>query len=108
VTVALPPVATVVDGLRHHAGARPDAPMWLTSERTVTYGELHARVAGCAAWLHGHHVERGEVVGVSVADELDHFVVALGLASVGAAHVVLPTMDGAPGSGAGGVLPHET
>jgi len=70
--------------------------MWLTSERTVTYGELHARVAGCAAWLHGHHVERGEVVGVSVADELDHFVVALGLASVGAAHVVLPTMDGAP------------
>jgi len=97
VTVALPPVATVVDGLRHHAGARPDAPMWLSSERTVTYGELHARVAGCAAWLAGHHVERGEVVGVSVADELDHFVVALGLASLGAAHLMLPTTDGAAG-----------
>ena len=94
-TVALPPVATVVDGLAHHAVARPGAPAWLSPARTVTFGELHARVAGCAEWLAGQHVEPGEIVGLSIADELDHIVVALGLASLSAAHVVLPTYDGA-------------
>jgi acyl-coenzyme A synthetase/AMP-(fatty) acid ligase len=96
VTAGFPRVATVVDGLNHHAAARSNAPVWLALGRTVTFGELHARVGGCAAWLAAQHVERGEIVGLSVADELDHFVVALGLASLGATHVVLSTMDAAP------------
>ena len=42
---------------------------------------------GCAT----QGVERDERVGVTIADDVTHFVVALGLASLGAAHATLAT-----------------
>lgn len=87
---------TIVDCLERHAHERPDAPAVLSSHRAVTYRELHARVGGCADWLRSYDVGSGERVGVSIADDLTHLVVALGLASLGAAHTTLATHDAAP------------
>ena len=89
-------VETIVDRLECHARARPDAPAVVSPGRTVTYGELHAIVGGCAEWLRSLDVEPGERIGVSIADDLTHLVVALGLASLGAAHVTLATHDAVP------------
>ncbi|MEO8484804.1 MAG: class I adenylate-forming enzyme family protein [Betaproteobacteria bacterium] len=90
------PVETVIDRLERHARERPDAPAIVTIGRTVTYRELHALVGGCAEWLRSLGIERGERVGVTIADETLHFVVALGLASIGAAHATLASHDPLP------------
>jgi acyl-coenzyme A synthetase/AMP-(fatty) acid ligase len=84
---------TIVDRLQHHAKARPDAPAIVSLDRTVSYRELHALAGGCAEWLRSLGVEPGERVGVSIADDRAHLVVALGLASLGAAHATLATHD---------------
>lgn len=86
-------VETIIDRLQRHAQERPGAPAIVSPDRTVTYGELHGLVGGCAEWLVSLGVERGERVGVSILDDLTHFVVALGLASLGAAHATLATHD---------------
>ncbi len=86
-------VETIIDRLERHARERPGAPAVVSPGRTVSYGELHALVGGCAAWLRSQGVEGGERVGVSIADDLTHFVVALGLGTLGAAHATLATHD---------------
>jgi len=83
------PVETVVDRLQRHARERRDAPAIASPDRVVTYRELHALVGGCASWLRSLGIERGERVGLSIVDDLEHCTVMLGLACVGAAHVTL-------------------
>ncbi|CAG1006737.1 fatty-acyl-CoA synthase [Burkholderiales bacterium] len=87
------PAGTVVDRLHRHARERPDAPAIVAEGRTVTYREFQALVGGCADWLRTQGIEGGECVGVTIADDLTHIVVALGLASLGAAHVTLASHD---------------
>jgi acyl-CoA synthetase (AMP-forming)/AMP-acid ligase II len=87
---------TIVDRLERHARERPDAPAIVGADRTVSYRELHAMTGGCANWLLTQGVEAGECVGVTIADDLLHFVVALGLASLGAAHATLASHDPEP------------
>jgi len=89
------PAATVVDHLQRHAAEQPDAPAIVCVDRTVSYRELRDGVAGCAAWLKAQGIEPGERVGLSIADDRLHAIVALGLAAAGATHVVLPTHDAA-------------
>jgi len=90
------PVDTIIDRLQHHARERPDAPAFVSPGREVSYRELHALVGGCATWLRTQGVEAGERVGVSIADDLAHLVVMLGLASLAAAHATLATYEPAP------------
>lgn len=87
---------TIVDCLQRHAQERPDVPAVVSLDRAVSYRELHALAGGCAAWLASLGVGPGERVGVSIADSLAHIVVALGLASLGAAHATFATHDPAP------------
>jgi len=87
-------IETVVDRLQRLAVEQPHAPAILSPGRTLVYRELHARTAGCAAWLRTLGIERGERVGVTIADEELHLVVALALASLGAAHATLASHDG--------------
>jgi acyl-CoA synthetase (AMP-forming)/AMP-acid ligase II len=89
-------VETVVDRLERHARERPEAPVIVSDERTVTFRELHALAGGCAAWLRAEGVEPGERVGVTIGDDLPHVVALLGLASIGAAHATLATHDREP------------
>jgi acyl-CoA synthetase (AMP-forming)/AMP-acid ligase II len=93
---AASPVETVIDRLRRHAGTRPDAPAIVAENGVVTYGELHALVGGCADWLASQGVERDECVGVTIVDDVTHFAVALGLATLGAAHATLASHDPEP------------
>jgi acyl-coenzyme A synthetase/AMP-(fatty) acid ligase len=87
------PADTVIDRLQRHAQERPGAPALVSPGRTLTYRELHALVGGCAEWLRSYGIERGERVGLSIADDLTHYVVMLALASLGAAHATLATHD---------------
>ncbi len=90
------PAETVVDRLERHARERPDAPAIVGADRTVSYRELHAMAGGCADWLLTQGIEGGECVGVTIADDLLHFVVALGLATLGSAHATLASHDAEP------------
>jgi acyl-coenzyme A synthetase/AMP-(fatty) acid ligase len=85
--------ATIADALRRFARERPAARALVAEHRTVGYAELASRVGACAAALASRGVVRGECVGVSIADELAHAIVALALASIGAPYVVLPTFE---------------
>ena len=87
-------VVTVVDALRRDALARPEADAVVAEHRTMSRGELAARVDDCAARLASRGIVPGECVGVTIADEFAHIVVVLGLASIGAAYIVLPTFEG--------------
>lgn len=90
-------IETVVHRLQRLAVERPDAPAIVSPDGTLRYRDLHARVAGCAAWLRTLGIERGERVGITIADEPLHLVVALALASLGAAHLTLASHDGPAG-----------
>ena len=87
---------TVIGRLAQHALDRPGAPAIVAPGLTVSYRELHAMVGGCAEWLRAQGVEPGECVGVTIPDDLTHFVVALGLASLGVAHATLASFEPAP------------
>lgn len=89
------PVETVIDALARHARERPAAPVFVSPRRTATFADLRRCVSGCSGWLRDEGIEAGERVGVTVADEFLHLVVALALAAGGAAHVVLPAQEGA-------------
>jgi len=89
------PVETVIDALARHARERPAAPVFVSPRRTATFADLRRCVSGCSGWLRDEGIEAGERVGVTVADEFLHLIVALALAAAGAAHVALPTYDGA-------------
>jgi len=89
-------VDTVIDRLERHARERGDAPVIESDARTVTYRDLHAMVGGCAAWLRAEGIGPGDRVGVTLADDVPHVVVMLGLAAIGAAHATLATHDRGP------------
>ena len=87
------PVDTIIDRLERHARERPDAPAFASPGRVASYREFHACVGACAAWLRSQGVKPGERVGLSINDDLTHFVVAIGLASLSAAHATLATHE---------------
>lgn len=75
-------------------GAAADAPAALVvSDREVSYRELDRRVRACAAWLLAAGCRPREVVGVAVADDVDHLVVSFALLVLGVPQVPLPTFD---------------
>lgn len=87
---------TIVGALRRHALARPDARALVAEHRTVSCGELAMLAGDCAARLASRGIGPGQCIGITIADEIAHAVVALGLAWLGAASIVLPSFDGAP------------
>jgi acyl-coenzyme A synthetase/AMP-(fatty) acid ligase len=76
---------------RHAASAR--GPAVATLEHEIPYAELLDRVRRRAAWLERERFRSGEVVGVTIADELPHFVTTLALLWLGIPQVCLPTYE---------------
>jgi long-chain acyl-CoA synthetase len=52
--------------------------------RSITYGDLQPLVIASAGWLAARGVRPGQVVAISVDDDMAHLVFALGLLAVGA------------------------
>ncbi|MFP6560689.1 amino acid adenylation domain-containing protein [Paraburkholderia sp. B3] len=75
--------------IARHAAAQPDAPAVIDGALSLSYGELEARAARVARWLHDRGLEAGEPVAV-VAHRSAAFVIAmLGALKAGGAYVAL-------------------
>ncbi|WP_371666097.1 amino acid adenylation domain-containing protein [Streptomyces sp. NBC_01241] len=81
-----PPAGRLEDGFLKQAALRPDAPAVLTTERTLTYGELELRSRSLAHALTGHGVGSGDVVPVVMAKGWEQIVGVLGVLRTGAAY----------------------
>lgn len=78
--------------LSHLAGHGDDIAV-VTDELTLRYAELLARVRERMAALERAGIGPGSVVGLEIADEVEHLVASLALLAVGARHVTRPTHD---------------
>ncbi|MFJ1867556.1 amino acid adenylation domain-containing protein [Streptomyces sp. NPDC088097] len=82
------------DAIAARAARTPGAPAVLTSDRTVSYGELLARASHAATWLRSHGVGRGELVGLVMRRGPEQIVGILATVLAGAAY--LPVDAGLP------------
>jgi acyl-CoA synthetase (AMP-forming)/AMP-acid ligase II len=57
------------------------------------YGELLRRIEAQVAGLERAGIGAGSVVGLQIADEVEHFIASLALIAVGARHITRPTHD---------------
>jgi acyl-coenzyme A synthetase/AMP-(fatty) acid ligase/D-alanine-D-alanine ligase-like ATP-grasp enzyme len=80
----------ILDPIRGHARARPDALAVLTPLTRLTRAELMGRVDGAARQLAAQGVRPGHRVGIALPDQLAHLVACLALARAGAAQLALP------------------
>jgi acyl-CoA synthetase (AMP-forming)/AMP-acid ligase II len=75
-------------------GADRSAPAaFVVGEREHSFSELADRVRECSAWLVADGCGRGEIVGITIADDTAHLVVSLALLVLGLPQVTLPTYD---------------
>lgn len=65
----------------------PDAPAILTTQATMTYGELYRRACHVAAWVRARQVGRDELVGLVMARGAEQIVGILGTLLAGAAYL---------------------
>jgi acyl-CoA synthetase (AMP-forming)/AMP-acid ligase II len=65
----------------------------VTEGLTFGYDELLRRIEARVAAFDGEGIGRGSVVGLELADEVEHLVAALALLAIGARHVTRPTHD---------------
>ena len=73
---------------RLHARTRPDKLALIDGTRRFGFAQLDRMIDGAAHHLAGRGVQRGEIVGVALADSAEHLVALLALARLGG--VVLP------------------
>lgn len=79
----------LADVLRGHADERPDAPMLVTPEQTLTYGEADARANRVAQALLAEGVRPGDRVAFLDKNGPEYFDVLFGAAKVGAVDVAV-------------------
>jgi acyl-CoA synthetase (AMP-forming)/AMP-acid ligase II len=79
---------TVADMLRWHARYRPTKDAIVERGSSISYGSLDRIVDGVCHALTARGIGRGDLVGVSLADDARHVVVLLALGRIGA--VLLP------------------
>src|SRR5689334_22785001 len=83
----------VIKQLRDYGRAEPSRDAIVTSEGTVSLGELLARVEAAASDLVAAGIGPRTVVGLSIADEAEHLVASLALLAAGARQLTLATFD---------------
>ena len=78
---------TLPDGFFRNAAATPDAPAVVGDGMTLTYGQLHDRVASVATALQSRGVCPGEVVAVLGPKNAEQITALLAIHAVGAAYL---------------------
>lgn len=84
---------TLVGRLMRHARHSPSHEAVVTPSLRLTYAGLAALVAAQARRLREAGVSRDAVVGIACPDEVQHLVLCLAAASVGAASCAVPTRE---------------
>jgi amino acid adenylation domain-containing protein len=80
------PAERLEDGFLRRAAAEPDAIAVVTSQRTMTYGELEAASRAVAHWLRAEGVGLGDIVPVVMPKGGEQVVAVLGALRAGAAY----------------------
>ena len=84
----------VAELVREQARLRPASPAIITHDRVITYGQLSVAVGVVARHLRQQGVTPGQVVGVSMGQNLLHVITMLALAQAGAVslplHIAVP------------------
>ena len=78
----------LVEYLIANATTRPTHAALVQDKELVTYQELSLRVARNATRLSEQGIERGDVVGLCLGDDVEHIVMLFALAMLGA--IILP------------------
>jgi acyl-CoA synthetase (AMP-forming)/AMP-acid ligase II len=84
---------TLVGRLISHARQSPSHEAVVTPRLRLTYAELAARVAAQARRLRDAGVSRDSVVGITCPDDVQHLVLCLAAASLGATFCTIPSHD---------------
>lgn len=79
--------------LARHAAHGPSKIALAFADRDLSYAELLRRAATSVGWLAEAGIGRGEIVGVTIPEELPHLVVSLALLLLGVPHVCLPSQE---------------
>lgn len=82
-----------LDKLIEHQESYPDAFALVSSSRKVTYYELAEIVKSGSIDLMSRNILPGDVVGISIHNELEHMIASLCLLSIGASQIVLASHD---------------
>lgn len=82
-----------VDHLRELADRHPHHEALVTFDRRLTYGELMGMVDARAAALRSILPDNGDVVGLSVRDEIENLIACLALLAAGRRQMTLPSFD---------------
>lgn len=75
--------------LRAHAARHPGRPALVSASRQLGYRELADQVQAACAALRARGIGPGAVVGVTLAEEIDHLVATLAVLDLGAIQVTL-------------------
>jgi acyl-coenzyme A synthetase/AMP-(fatty) acid ligase len=81
------------DRLARHAADATASPAFVRADDVLSYAELHRRVEHAAAWLRDEGCGAGDVLGITIADELAHLVVSLAALALGLPQAGLPTFE---------------
>ncbi|WP_405009714.1 non-ribosomal peptide synthetase [Kitasatospora sp. NBC_01539] len=84
--VQAPPAERLEDGFLRQAALRPEGTAVMTTQRTLTYGEVEGRSRAVACRLGAEGVGRGDVVPVVMNKGWEQVVAALGVLRAGAAY----------------------
>jgi long-chain acyl-CoA synthetase len=84
---------TLVGRLMRHARESPSHEAVVTPSLRLTYAELAARVSAQARRLRDAGVSRDAVVGIACADDVQHLLLCLAAAGVGAASCTVPSRE---------------
>ena len=88
--MTLGPVAGAVAAVAHDD---PDRPALIHRDEAVSYARLDEAARRMAGWLLRQGVRPGEMVGLTLRDDLRHLVVALALMRMGCGQVALASYD---------------
>jgi acyl-coenzyme A synthetase/AMP-(fatty) acid ligase len=64
-----------------------------STHRPLSYSEVGERSSQLATSLHGLGIRAGDTIGISVKDEIDHFLLTIALLLIGAAQTVVASHD---------------
>jgi acyl-CoA synthetase (AMP-forming)/AMP-acid ligase II len=88
------PWQTVTDASFHHARAPAGAPAVTDGKLTLDYSEFADLVGRVSLYLHGLGIEPGERVALSLANSVEHMVLAFAAIRMGAVLVDIPWLAG--------------
>src|SRR6202451_983681 len=89
--IAKEPTRLLFDIIQDVAKTSPDAPALISSDESLTYGELAARANAYARWAIAQGIAKGETVCLMMPNRPEYMAIWLGLSSVGVVVALINT-----------------